>query len=296
MLSDGFYSQGDKMTALHFLRMPLEQGASLDIAQKEKLVSGLIAQGRSDLAADIVISDLLSKHSSDGLNAEEHMAIKKAYSEKVNQLSAKTEHGHDLLLRYLEANLRKYKEENDGGKPVLIEIGTTRESVPEQGSTRKIAEFCKRNNLAFITVDMDPHNTKIAQKMFARLGYKAQAITARGEDFLRSYEGIIDFVFLDAYDFDHGRHSILRQSRYEQFLGERIDDKACHKMHLDCAQSIIPKLSKNGLICVDDTWPENDVWRAKGTLAVPYLIEHGFVVLEARNRAALLTRAVQCPA
>lgn len=292
-LSDAFFDRGDRLTALHFLRMPLNQELSMDTAQKEKIVSGLIAQGRADLASDVVINDLLVKQTIEGLDTEAQEAIKRAYSDTIKKRNAKAEHGHDLLLAYLEANIAKYKNEHGENKPVLIEIGTTRENVPGQGSTRKIAEFCNENGLQFITVDMDPHNIYMAQKMFSRLGFDAQAITAKGEDFLRDYEGRFDFVFLDAYDFDHGGHSELRQRRYEKFLGERIDDKACHKMHLDCAQSVVAKLSEKGVVCVDDTWLEDDAWTAKGTLAMPYFIEQGFVVLEARNRAALLAKPVQ---
>ena len=115
----------------------------------------------------------------------------------------------------------------------------------------------------------------------------------KGEDYLDSYAGSLDVVFLDAYDFDHGKHSRLRQSRYEKFLGAPVDDGECHRMHLACAKSIEKKLSRKGLVCIDDTWLEDGRWTAKGTLAMPYLIEHGFRVLEARNRAALLSRLIE---
>ncbi len=143
---------------------------------------------------------------------------------------------------------------------------------------------------------MDPHNTRLAAAMFDKLGAKFQAITFKGEDYLRNFQGIFDFIFLDAYDFDHGKHSELRQSRYKKFLGSPIDELACHQMHLDCAKSAVDRLSARGVICMDDTWLVDGKWTAKGTFAMPYLLEHGFVVLEARNRAALLSRKseVQC--
>lgn len=293
MLSDAFFSKGDKLTALHFLHMLLDREGFLDVTQKERLVSGLITQGRADLASHFVISELLKKGHIDGLDVKEQKAITNAYLETVKTYRKISEHGHDLLLDYLETNISKYKKEQEGRKPVMIEIGTTRENVPGQGSTRKIAEFCHKNGLVFITVDMDSHNTRLAQEMFAQQGFEAQAITAKGEDFLRAYEGTLDFVFLDAYDFDHGGHSALRQSRYEKFLGERINDTACHQMHLECAQIVNAKLAGNGLVCVDDTWFENDVWTAKGTLAMPYLLEQEFVLVEARNRAAILKKIEQ---
>lgn len=112
----------------------------------------------------------------------------------------------------------------------------------------------------------------------------------KGEDYLRDLDGGVDLIFLDAYDFDHGMHSELRQSRYEKFLGSRIDEQACHQMHLDCAQSLVGKLWAHGVVCVDDTWLEEGRWTAKGTLAMPHLLQHGFDLVEARNRAALLVR------
>ena len=194
------------------------------------------------------------------------------------------------MLTYLKDNIFRLASSIKGRKPVLIEIGTTRENVPGQGSTRKIAEFCKLKNIHFITVDMDPHNTFVAANMFKKLNVSFEAINMKGEDFLRGYEGDFDFVFLDAYDFDHGGHSELRQSRYRKFLGASIDEIECHKMHLDCAKSVLKKLSSVGLVCVDDTWLEDGLWTAKGTLAMPYLLENGFNLLEARNRSALLNR------
>jgi len=61
-------------------------------------------------------------------------------------------------------------------------------------------------------------------------------------------------------------------------------------MHLECAQSVLTKLAPDGVVCMDDTWLDKGAWTAKGTLAMPYFLQHGFHVIEARNRAALLVR------
>jgi hypothetical protein len=47
-------------------------------------------------------------------------------------------------------------------------------------------------------------------------------------------------------------------------------------------------MAPGGLVCIDDTWQEDGQWTAKGTLAMPFLLERGFELIEARNRAALL--------
>lgn len=198
-----------------------------------------------------------------------------------------SEHGHALLIDHLEKSPPAPSER----RRVLIEIGTTRERVPGQGSTEKLALLCARTGIDFVTVDMDARNTAMARRMFRRLGLPFRAVTAKGEDFLAGWGGVIDYCFLDAYDFDHGQHSELRQSRYETFLGSRISDAQCHQMHLDCAQSLVQRLAPDGVICFDDTWTDEDgAWTAKGATAMPYLLDHGFEVIDARNRAALLVR------
>lgn len=201
--------------------------------------------------------------------------------------STTNEHGHALLIDYLQS----HRPAKIARRRVMIEIGTTREQVPGQGSTEKLARLCDALGLDFITVDMDPRNSAVARRLFRRLNLPFQAVTAKGEDFLAGWQGEIDYCFLDAYDFDHGQHSELRQSRYESFLGSRIEDEQCHKMHLDCATSLVAKMAADGVICFDDTWTDTDgAWTAKGTTAMPYLLSHGFKVETARNRAALLRR------
>ncbi len=291
-LSDQFVQRNDKLTALHFLQTVRDQLGADDKFLKSLLIQKFIALGRSELAADIAFRTALDKTKDLHLGTAEKTAIQGAYDKIRMAAQTKSEHGHDLLLAYLQSHLKEIRARSPIHTPVLIEIGTTRENVPGQGSTRKIAEFCKKNSLQFITVDMDPHNTRMGAEMFSRLGTPFKAITAKGEDYLRDYQGSFDAIFLDAYDFDHGQHSELRQNRYKKYLGNPISEATCHQMHLDCAESILTKLSPNGVVCLDDTWLVDGKWTAKGTLAMPFLLNHGFKLLEARNRAALLARAV----
>ncbi len=285
-----FSIDSDRMTALHFIRTAMESPVALTRRASPLIVKKALALGHTDLAAEVFIRDLLESSEETYISDKEKQIIKKSYNNMILEKQKKIEHGHDLLLDYLKSHLAEYRDKSGTRKPLLIEIGTTRENVPGQGSTRKIAEFCKNNQLDFITVDMDPHNSHMAAAMFSTMQVPFQAITAKGEDFLKDFPDQFDFIFLDAYDFDHGKHSALRQSRYRKFLGEPIDEQACHRMHQECAESVLEKLSEWGIVCIDDTWLDDGQWTAKGTLAMPYLLEHGFTLLEARNRAALLAR------
>ena len=209
------------------------------------------------------------------------------YKQALAKSAEHSEHGHKVLMDYIRKNMEYIRSQAEH-KLTLVEIGSTREDVPGQGSTRKLAEFCQTHGLHFITVDMDPENTRQAEQDLAGINPEFQAVTQRGEDFLTHYPGPLDFVFLDAYDFDHGKHSEERQSRYEKYLGERISDKACHQMHLECAEQVVKKLSTFGAVCFDDTWYENGAWQAKGTLGVPYLLKKNFCISMTGNKAALL--------
>lgn len=286
-LSDQFKERKDNLTAIHFLNNARRYVDEHDLEKLSLLSKKLIATGQNDEALDILVSMAVSDPD---LSAAEKKSLAASYAKARTSVQVKESHGHEVLLAYLRSHADNIMQHTQGRRPVLIEIGSTRENIKGQGSSRIIAEYCSSSDIDFITVDMDPHNTAEAAAMFRRLGVDFKAVNAKGEDYLREYVGDMDFVFLDAYDFDHGKHSELRQSRYQKYLGGSIDEKACHQMHLDCAQSVQEKISSAGLVCIDDTWLVDGKWCAKGTLAVPYLLEHDFEIVEARNRAALLRR------
>jgi hypothetical protein len=293
-LADAIASDySDRMTAVSYLQYARRRFQKLTPQNGAALVERYITLGQDKLAVEVLTELTLKGIGPIALSADHQRIVQKASTQMHQQAGKSGEHGHDLLLSYLNKHLLQYKDFVKPRTPVIIEIGTTREDVPGQGSTRKIAEFCLAHDLKFVTVDMDPHNTNTAQELFESMNAKQfTAITMKGEDYLRQTEGPFDFVFLDAYDFDHGGHSELRQGRYEKFLGSRIDELQCHQMHLECAETVSEKLSEFGVVCVDDTWQEEGKWTSKGTLAMPYLLERAFDLLEARNRAAILRRSV----
>lgn len=279
-----FQARGDRMQAENLLKLsgpltgPSIRGVELLAAELQIRLGNVEAALRGLVADALSGPTALSEASARKLRA----ALDQSWGKHVS------EHGHSLLLDHLKNHLPAAASSSHR---VMIEIGTTRENVAAQGSTEKLALRCNELGIHFITVDMDPQNTIMAKRMFRRHGLDYEAVTAKGEDFLAQWDGLIDYCFLDAYDFDHGNHSELRQSRYETFLGNRIDDEACHKMHYDCAVSLIAKLAPDGIICFDDTWTDDSGrWTAKGTTAMPLLLDNGFKLLDARNRAALLAR------
>ena len=292
LLSTAFLERKDRLTAEHFVNVARRNVGPTEIGLAAAVARQLIRIGRPDDAMEVAVEHALHADSIEAmLPAEDWSTVTSAFQRLRQAAKASGQHGQALLLEYLKSKLETYRADLGGRRPVLIEIGTTREEVSGQGSTRQFTGFCMAHDVDFITVDMDPHNAEMAREVFGSMKCThCDAIAMKGEDYLRSYNGPLDFVFLDAYDFDHGKHSELRQSRYKQFLGSRIDEQHCHQMHLECAQTLVEKLSTRGVVCIDDTWLEDGRWTAKGTLAVPYLLENGFELLEARHRAVLMGR------
>ncbi len=245
-----------------------------------------------DLAVDISVEASLSNIS---LEEAKRNSIKATYYRMRCTSEKNQQHGHDLLMDYLEKVYSKAETEqpkrSKAAGCVMIEIGTTRENVPGQGSTLQLADIAMRQGMRFISVDMDPHNSRWAQFNMELLKLPGKAVAEKGEIFLQQFSEQIDYAFLDAYDFDHGKHSELRQQRYQKYMGSKIDEKQCHRMHLACAESLVDKLSSEGVVCIDDAWKDDaGHWTAKGTLAVPYLIQNGFEIIDARNHAVLMRR------
>ncbi|MBD3842089.1 MAG: hypothetical protein IE909_09435 [Campylobacterales bacterium] len=276
---------GDRMQGVGFVnnaKLFLAQDEKLQEEQYKKLINLATSLNQLNIAVDFemeynakygIFQDSVSKKL-----FEEYKKIRNASNKK-------QQHGQDLLIDYINENIK----DGEGKGKVMVEVGTTRENVPGQGSTLQFASLCKRKGIKFITVDMDAHNTHWASFLSNKYDLNIEAVTKKGEDFLKHDIDAFDFVFLDAYDFDHEKHSELRQSRYRKYLGSKIDEKKAHKMHLKCAKSVVKKLKKDGVVCVDHTWQDEDgEWAAKGTLAVPYLIKKEFKIIDKRNQAVLL--------
>jgi len=198
------------------------------------------------------------------------------------------EHGHGLLMAVLVDEERARPGSLAGTS--LVEIGTTRERMAGQASTEKLAIFTALLGMEFITVDVDPDNTKRAEQTLRYLNPGAKAVTARGENYLKLEDGQFDYVYLDAFDYDHGKHSQQRQDRYRELLHTSINDAACWKMHEACAQAISAKMRIGGIVVLDDTWTdEKGGYAGKGKLALPLLLENGFEII-AKTRMTIALR------
>jgi hypothetical protein len=183
--------------------------------------------------------------------------------------------GHKQLIKYMSTQSRDVLNNS-----VLIEIGSTREFIPGHNSSEDFIIFCKKNNLKFISVDMDPECSQNVRNISKKHNFdNFEVHTQKGEIFLKEYDGNMDFIYLDAFDFYHNNHSQKRMNAYNKYNNQTItkDDYFCHKMHKDCCIEIINK-NKKPVICFDDILDNNK--KGKGVTAIPYLLENGYKLHE----------------
>ena len=156
---------------------------------------------------------------------------------------------HIMLYDYLAGD-------KDINSKVLVEVGTTREAVSGQDSTKYFYNISNELGFKFITVDMDEENSRNVESRFPNIS----AVTMKGEDYLKEYQGMIDYVYLDAFDFYHSQHPQYRKDKYRDILNCEINNESCHKMHL-----------------FDDVL--NPQYDGKGKTAIPFLLENNFNVV-----------------
>jgi len=184
-------------------------------------------------------------------------------------------HGHKHLINWVQ---KKSSEELYG--KTLVEIRTVREILFSQNSTSFFAEFCNNNNMNFITVDMNPEIINEATKILSDININFKAICKKGEDFFndietKKYISKIDYVYFDAFDFNHKNHSQKRRDDYLKYLGCDIEDELCHKSHLDMTINLVNNWEPE-MICWDDCWYTDGKIDGKGRLGVPYLLNNGW--------------------
>ena len=190
------------------------------------------------------------------------------------------DHGHQLLIKYIS------KQEKLVDK-TIIEIGSVREELEGQNSTKCFTDLCKLMKMNLISVDMDPQCSDNARKVFYENDFdRGQVYTQLGENFVRNLE-TFDYIYLDGYDYDHGKHSQKRNDRYVEELGTFINNDDCWESHLEMVKWLNKISTEESIICFDDIISEKV---GKGVTAVPYLLQNGWYIIDKTNTALLLSK------
>ena len=85
------------------------------------------------------------------------------------------DHGHALLLRALRERRPDWLTRPGIS---MLEVGSTREPLSSQDSTRILSAFCHEQGWSFTTCDVDPINSGHARELFRSMGAPFDAVTA----------------------------------------------------------------------------------------------------------------------
>lgn len=136
-LSDECKRQKDSLMAVHYLNTSRQYLDEDNPAAMALLSKKMLALGQHAVALDLLVKQTVNDAD---LDTAGKSALSDSYAKARAEANEKIQHGHALVLAHLQEHLAIFKQQIGGRKPVLIEIGSTRENVPGQGSTRIIAD------------------------------------------------------------------------------------------------------------------------------------------------------------
>lgn len=172
------------------------------------------------------------------------------------------------------STLFKYMSDNFVN-PKILETGCLRIENNWKGDGQQtflVGFYVKYNGGDFTTVDIDFNNLDVAKKVCKDfpVKYLCQDSKIVLEEYAKFPEPFLNVLLLDSQD--------TEVPGYDQHcLQEAIyGDKA---------------LTKKGIILIDDTVKVSEgIWKGKGRLAIPWLLEHGWKILHQGYQTILIRK------
>ena len=187
--------------------------------------------------------------------------------------------GREFPRLYIEEALTRF-----GNPPpvrTIVELGSLRHSLSHDLSINLQAECClyghstlhwARSGHRVFTVDIDPLVSELTRQIC--MGYdNVTVVTGDGIKFLENFEGVIDLLYMDAWDV--------------------VPGTPFAEKHLEAFEVALPKLGSGGhMILIDDT----DIAEGgKGRLLVPRLLELGYTLVTRGRQTLLCTQPKEVP-
>ena len=153
---------------------------------------------------------------------------------------------------------------NERGAKTIVETGTTRGVnlndifAGDGGSTILFADWASKNNAQFSSVDINASSFESSKEIIAPYKNHVQLVVSDSVAFLEKFEGTIDMLYLDSYDFDANNPGPSQTHHLKEII------------------AAYPKLKKTSIILIDDCGLPHG---GKGTLAIHYLQNMGWKVI-----------------
>ena len=175
---------------------------------------------------------------------------------------------------------------------VIIEIGSDR----WEGSSAYFADLAFHHGMRFISVDLDAGaRERIRRTINPDHAPITEFVQAEGAQWTAGYQGPkIKALYLDNFDWDWrtDRQQIMIQDQVQWYADQGIvmNNINSQTAHITQMVNLLPHMSRQCVVCVDDTYEYNGIFIGKGGAVVPYLLGQGFGILAARDYGVILGR------
>jgi hypothetical protein len=178
---------------------------------------------------------------------------------------------------------------------VIVEIGSDR----WEGSSAYFADLANTHGMRLVTVDLDPSaGIRLRKTIAPEHVHLVEFIQAEGIAWSKQYSGpAIKTLYLDNFDWDWSTNRpsemIEQQRQWYSSQGITMSNLNSQTSHVTQMVNLLPHMSDQCVICVDDTYEYNGVFIGKGGAVVPYLLGQGFGIIAARDYGVILGRGYQ---
>jgi cephalosporin hydroxylase len=175
---------------------------------------------------------------------------------------------------------------------VVVEIGSDR----WEGSSAYFADLANTHGMRFISVDIDQQaGIRVLRTIASDHAVITEIVQDDGTKWSARYQGPrIRVLYLDNFDWDWrtDQQQIRIQNQVQWYANQGIvmNNLNCQVAHLSQMMNLMPHMSDQCVICVDDTYEHNGVYLGKGGAVIPYLLSQGFSMLEATDHGTILGR------
>jgi cephalosporin hydroxylase len=175
---------------------------------------------------------------------------------------------------------------------VIVEIGSDR----FEGSSYYFADLANQCGMKFITVDLDTGAVGRARREIpAEWLPNCEFVCAEAIEWTKNTAlKNIKVLYLDNFDWDWSTNRqsemIEQQRHWYSTQGITMSNLASQTSHITQMVNLLPHMSTQCVICVDDTYEYNGVFIGKGGAVVPYLLGQGFDLVEASDYGVILGR------
>jgi len=190
--------------------------------------------------------------------------------------------------------VKNYVNANHSG--IVLEIGSDR----YDGSSAYFAEIAEQLGTQFITLDLDENMPRrLAQCIPAHLKPITEFIHCDGTEWTKTCKHQISVLYFFNFDWNwepsssskgHWQKRIEEQRTWYQERGITMNNINSQVAHLTQMQNLLPHMTDNCIVCLDDTYLHTDVYIGKGGAVVPYLLVNGFEILLTQDYGVIMGR------